>query len=59
MGVKKQDYVRNMDTEKHLRPERDTVTRIQNKWLWYFGHVERMEPHRLLYQALYARIHGM
>jgi len=48
----------NVDIRADLDITEDIVERIQARRLRYFGHVARMDQHRLLNIALYGRVEG-
>jgi len=58
MDVTQRDHIKNMDIRANLDITEDIVERIQARRLRYFGHVARMDQHRLPNIALYRRVEG-
>jgi len=58
MDVTRRDHIKNVDIRASLDISEDTVGRIQARRLQYFGHVVRMDQHRLPNIALYGRVEG-
>jgi len=50
------DHIKNVDIGASLDISEDIVERIQARRLRYFGHVVRMDQHRLPNIALYGRV---
>lgn len=53
-GISKWDHIRNSDIRKRLRGQREVTDVMQEKRVKLFGHINRMEPQRLPYMALYG-----
>jgi len=58
MDVTRRDCIKNGDIRDNLDISEDIVERIQARRLRYFGHVVRMDQHRLPNIALYGRVDG-
>jgi len=58
MDVTRRDHIENVDIKANLDVTEDIVGRIQARRLRYFGHVVRMDQHRLPNIALYGRVKG-
>jgi len=58
MDVTRRDHIKNVDIRASLDISEDIVGRIQARRLRYFGHVVRMDQHRLPNIALRDRVEG-
>ena len=58
IDVTRRDHIKNVDIRTNLDITEDIVERIQARRLRYFGHVVRMDQHRLPNIALYGRVEG-
>jgi len=58
MDVTRRDHIKNVDIRANLGITEDIVERIQARRQRYFGHVVRMDQHRLPNIALYGRVEG-
>jgi len=58
IDVTRRDHIKNVDIRANLGITDDIVERIQARRLRYFGHVVRMDQHRLPNIALHGRVEG-
>jgi len=56
--VSRIDRKRNEDVRVRTNMQADVVQHIAEKRLKYFGHVMRMQPHRLPNITLHGKVHG-
>lgn len=57
-GVTRRDRIRNTTIKERLGVRQDVIQRVAKERLRYFGHVMRMDQHRLPNIALHGRVHG-
>ena len=57
-GVPRMDRVRNEEVRRTAVIEREVASRADQRVLGWFGHVERMDEHRLARRVLMAEVSG-
>ena len=58
VGVSRMDRVRNEEVRRRARIERELASRADRRVLRWFGHVERMDKHRMARRVLMAEVSG-
>ena len=58
MGVSRLDKIRNTTIRKTVGLKYDVIEKITQKRLQYYGHIMRMDAHRLPYITLNGLVHG-
>ena len=58
VGVSQMDRVRNEEVRRRARIERELASRADQRLLRWFGHVERMDEHRMAGRVMMAEESG-
>ena len=58
VGVSRIDRVRNEDMRRRAGIKRELASRADQRVLRWFGHVERMDEHRMARRVLMAEVSG-
>ena len=58
VGVSRMDRVRNKEVRRRAGIERELASRADQRVLKWFGHMERMDEHRLGRRVLMAKVSG-
>ena len=58
VGVSRMDRVRNEEVRRRDGTERELASRADKRVLRWFGHVERMDEHRMARRVLMADVNG-